>query len=106
MRHLGNQGTFSTPGTYHYMAHHPIGVDVVAQRILIVRGRRVMLDRHLAVLYGVPPRKLREQVKRNQSRFPGDFLFQLTIKEAQALVSQNAISSWKHLGEPRIGFQP
>lgn len=57
-----------------------------------------MLDRHLAELYGVRPLRLREQVKRNIERFPDDFIFQLTVAEAQFLVSQNAIPSWKHLG--------
>lgn len=57
-----------------------------------------MLDRHLAVLYDVRPRQLREQVKRNLSRFPDDFMFQLTVEEAQAMISCNAIPSWKHLG--------
>ena len=57
-----------------------------------------MLDRHLAELYGVRPLRLREQVKRNIERFPGDFLFQLTAAETQFMVSQNAIPSWKHLG--------
>jgi hypothetical protein len=57
-----------------------------------------MLDRHLAELYGVRPLRLREQVKRNIERFPGDFIFRLTVAETQFLVSQNAIPSWKHLG--------
>lgn len=73
-------------------------IDSVSRRILILRGRRVMLDRDLAGLYGVRPLRLREQVKRNAERFPDDFMFRLTIAEARSLVSQNAIPSWKHLG--------
>lgn len=57
-----------------------------------------MLDRHLAELYGLKPFRLREQVKRNQERFPADFMFQLTLPEAQGMVSQNAIPSWRALG--------
>lgn len=51
-----------------------------------------MLDRHLAELYGVPTMRLNEQVKRNIRRFPGDFMFQLTKEEDEALISQFAIS--------------
>jgi len=52
-----------------------------------------MLDRDLATLYGVKSIRLREQVKRNIERFPADFMFQLSQKEADILVSQNAIPS-------------
>lgn len=73
-------------------------IDSIARHILVLRGRRVILDRHLAELYGVRPLRLREQVKRNGERFPADFMFQLTVAEAQFLVSQNAIPSWQQLG--------
>jgi len=53
-----------------------------------------MLDRDLAGLYGVKAIRLREQVKRNISRFPEDFMFQLTKDELENLISQIAISSW------------
>jgi len=67
-------------------------------KIHTIRGVQVMLDRDLAVLYGVKAIRLREQVKRNSSRFPEDFMFQLTEKEVDLLVSQNAIPSRRHLG--------
>ena len=57
-----------------------------------------MLDRDLAELYGVKSIRLREQVKRNQERFPENFMFQLTEKEVEKMVSQNAIPSKQHLG--------
>jgi len=57
-----------------------------------------MLDRDIAVLFGVKPIRLREQVKRNQNRFPGNFMFQLTESEVETMVSQNAIPSKQHLG--------
>jgi len=57
-----------------------------------------MLDRDLAKLYGVKAIRLREQVKRNQARFPETFMFQLTEKEVEIMVSQNAIPSKQHLG--------
>ena len=53
-----------------------------------------MLDSDLAELYGVETRRLNEQVRRNQDRFPGDFMFQLTAQEYKDLISQNATSSW------------
>lgn len=57
-----------------------------------------MLDRDLAELYGVKAIRLREQVKRNIDRFPSNFMFRLTGKEVEAMVSQNAIPSKQHLG--------
>ena len=67
-------------------------------KIYIVRDAQVMLDRDLAVLYQVKAIRLREQVKRNEKRFPPDFMFQLSNDEVDFLVSQNAIPSKKHLG--------
>jgi hypothetical protein len=57
-----------------------------------------MLDKDLSLFYGVKPIRLREQVKRNIKRFPPDFMFQLTEKEVELMVSQNAIPSKQHLG--------
>ena len=71
---------------------------VIEPKIFMIRGHKIMLDRDLAELYGVKPIRLREQVKRNISRFPEDFMFQLNKEEAEFMVSQNAIPSWKHLG--------
>lgn len=65
----------------------------VERRIRLIRGAKVMLDRDLAQLYGVPTKRLNEQVRRNLSRFPADFMFQLTHEEAAALRSQTATSS-------------
>lgn len=61
-------------------------------RILLIRGEKVMLDSDLAKLYGVPTRRLNEQVRRNRDRFPEDFMFQVTTAEARALRSQEATS--------------
>jgi len=57
----------------------------------MIRGQKVLLDSDLAELYGVPTRRLNEQVRRNKQRFPDDFMFQLTKEEVEALRSQNAI---------------
>ena len=64
----------------------------IESRILLIRGHRMMLDSDIAELYGVSTRRLNEQVKRNQHRFPADFMFQLTDNEARALRSQIATS--------------
>lgn len=68
-------------------------IDEIQPRIIVLRGRRVMMDVDLAALYRVPPKRLNEQVKRNRARFPPDFMFQLTLEEARewlASRSQNA----------------
>ncbi len=67
-------------------------VERVEQRILLLRGHKVMLDSDLAILYGVPVSSLNQAVKRNLDRFPDDFMFQLTVEEAAALRSQTVIS--------------
>lgn len=78
-----------TPGR-----HSPTRPDGIESRILLIRGQRVMLSPTLAELYGVQPKVLVQAVKRNRSRFPADFLFQLTAAEFQILKSQFVTSSW------------
>ena len=73
----------------------------ISSRIYTLRGKEVMLDTHLAELYDVLPRRLREQVKRNSEKFPNDFMFQLNEDEVNVMVSQNAIPSKQHLGGTR-----
>ncbi|MFN8281819.1 MAG: ORF6N domain-containing protein [Chitinophagales bacterium] len=72
-----------------------ISEDVVINKILFIRGKKVMLDKDLAEMYGVMTGRLNEQVKRNIKRFPPDFMFQLTQNEVDNLISQNATSSYK-----------
>ena len=67
-----------------------VPVERITQAILVLRGQRVLLDVELAALYGVTTKRLNEQVKRNAERFPGDFMFQLTVHEDAALRSQIA----------------
>ncbi|HEY6260431.1 MAG TPA: ORF6N domain-containing protein [Nitrospiraceae bacterium] len=67
----------------------------IEQTILLIRGHNVMLDSDLAQLYGVTVGRLNEGVKRNENRFPSDFMFQLTKAEFENLKSQIAISSSK-----------
>lgn len=66
----------------------------VERRIFLVRGQAVMLDTHLAELYGVETKALTRAVKRNIERFPTDFMFQLTGDEAGNLRYQFGASSW------------
>jgi hypothetical protein len=72
-------------------SNHPAEI---ARAIVALRGRRVILDRELAAIYGVTTGRLNEAVKRNSRRFPTDFVFQLTVQEYTDLKSQSAISSW------------
>ena len=62
----------------------------IESRILLVRGQRVMLDVDLARLYGVPTKRLNEQIRRNTERFPADFAFRLTADEWECLRSHFA----------------
>jgi hypothetical protein len=71
----------------------------IESRILTVRGQKVILDADLALIYGVPTKRLNEQVKRNSKRFPKDFVFQLTVAEKAELVA-----NCDHLA--RLKFSP
>jgi hypothetical protein len=75
-----------------------VPVELIERRIYLIRGQKVMLDRDLAELYQVKAIALRQQVKRNQERFPEDFMFQLSKEEATALVSHFVIPSRQSLG--------
>lgn len=65
----------------------------IERRIYSIRGVRVILDSDLASLYGVPTKRVNEQLRRNRKRFPEDFAFQLTAEEASSLRSQFATAS-------------
>ena len=68
-------------------------VALIQNKICTMRGIQVMLDHDLAALYGVPVKRLNEQVRRNIERFPEPFMFQLTAAEVENLKSQFATSS-------------
>ena len=61
--------------------------EIVMNKIIIIRDKRIMIDRDLAELYGVPTKRMNEQVKRNRKRFPPDFMFQLTSEEKDEVVA-------------------
>lgn len=67
--------------------------ELILGRIVIVRDTKVLLDHDLAALYGVPTKALVRSVKRNINRFPGDFMFQLSVTEFNDLRSQIVTSS-------------
>jgi hypothetical protein len=66
----------------------PIPMEQIQQSILLIRGKKVMLDTDLAQLYGVSTKRLNEQVKRNRDRFPQDFMFQLSAEEKTEVVAK------------------
>ena len=69
-------------------------IQLIQKKIFIIRGQRVMLDKHLAEMYGVPTKSINLAVKRNIKRFPSDFMFQLSKEELQDLRLQIETSSW------------
>jgi len=71
-----------------------ISIESIAVRILEIRGKKVMLDKDLALLYGVQTKVLIQAVNRNKNRFPEDFMFQLKKQEFENLRSQFVTSSW------------
>lgn len=64
-----------------------VKVGRIQQRILLIRGVKIIIDADLAEVYGVPTRRLNEQVKRNRERFPEDFMFQLTADEKAEVIA-------------------
>ncbi len=67
--------------------HAIVPAERIESRIVLIRGHKVMLDSDLAQLYGVTTKRLNEQVKRNEDRFPADFMFRLTPKEKAEVVA-------------------
>ena len=71
-----------------------VSEETIVEKIYIIRGMKVMLDKDLAAMYGVEVKRLNEAVKRNALRFPEDFMFRLAQEEWRNLKSQIATSSW------------
>jgi hypothetical protein len=65
-------------------------IESIEQRIFVIRGQKVILDADLAQLYGVTTKRLNEQVRRNRDRFPEDFMFRLSLKEGQSLLTSRS----------------
>ncbi len=94
-----------------------VPLERIQNRILVVRGQRVLLDADLAEIYGVPTKRLNEQVKRNAKKFPEDFVFRLNRDELERVAdlksqivissgnrSQNATSSAKHRSSKALPY--
>lgn len=81
-----------------------IPLERIEQAILLIRGRKVMLDHDLATLYGVETKALNQAVRRNAERFPDDFMFQLTPQEVANLRSQFVTASWGGRRTPPYAF--
>jgi hypothetical protein len=83
-----------------------VSVDGIRQAILLLRGQKVILDRDLAVLYGVPTKALKQAVKRNIGRFPEDFMLVLTPEEFAEWRSQFVTSKADRMGlrHPPMAF--
>ncbi len=79
----------------------PMAADIQPM-IRVIRGQQVIIDRDLALLYGVETRVLNQAVKRNIERFPDDFMFQLDKEDVEILKSQNVTSSWG--GDRRLPY--
>jgi hypothetical protein len=86
------------------MAKDLIIQELIEQKIYLIRGQRVMLDRDLALLYQVDTRSLNQAVKRNLERFPQEFMLQLTNDENKSLISQNVISNIKRGGTRHLPY--
>src|ERR1043165_2450141 len=81
-----------------------IADETVIDKIYLIRGRKVMLDRDLAEMYGVETKALNQAVKRNASRFPEDFMFQLTREELSNWKSQIVTSNSEKMGLRKLPY--
>lgn len=81
--------------------------EIIREKIYIIRGKKIMIDRDLAYLYQVPTMVLNQAVRRNLDRFPEDFMFQLTKTEMDNWISQSVISNStlkQSLRKPPLAF--
>jgi len=83
---------------------HILSEETIANTIYYIRNQKVMLDKDLATLYGIETRVLKQAVRRNISRFPEDFMFELSKDEFQNLTSQIVTSSWGGNRKPPFVF--
>lgn len=88
------------------MKTHPLPLETIVQRILLLRGEKVLLDADLAALYGVETKVLLQAVKRNLERFPEDFMFQMNAEEWAALRSQIVTSNEQPAGRGGRRYAP
>jgi phage regulator Rha-like protein len=82
----------------------PVPLEVIERKIYLLRGQKIMLDSDLAGLYGVETKALNRAVKRNSARFPADFMFQLTVEEAESLRCQIGTSNERRGGRRYLPY--
>jgi hypothetical protein len=78
--------------------------ELILSKIYLIRGIKVMLDMDLAELYGVETKQLKRAVRRNEKRFPPDFMFELLPEELENLRSHFGTSSWGGIRYPPMAF--
>ena len=105
-RNAPDEATGSSAIDDEAVAIVPANEQIIRDLIYTVRGTQVMIDSDLVMLYGVETRRLNENVKRNSSRFPEFFCFQVTREEYESLMSQIATSSFegRHGGRRKLPF--
>jgi len=81
-----------------------VPAETIESKILLVRGQKVILDRDLAKLYGVPTKRLNEQVRRNVKRFPADFVFRLNPSEIAGLPGSRSQFATLKRGQNKVRF--
>lgn len=81
-----------------------VSEETILEKIYVIRGLKVMLDKDLAEMYGVEVKRLNQAVKRNSTRFPDDFMFQIDFEESKNLKSQIVTSSWGGTRKPPYAF--
>ena len=81
-----------------------VSVSIIENKIYMIRGRKVMIDFDLALLYGAETRTMIQAVKRNLRRFPSDFMFQLSLEEYESLTSQIVMSNKGRGGRRHLSF--
>ncbi|MES3005985.1 MAG: ORF6N domain-containing protein [Patescibacteria group bacterium] len=87
------------------IAEAPLSTDIIKEKIYIIRGKKIMFDKDLAMLYGVPTKRLNEAVKRNIKRFPDDFMFQLNKQEIE-MFSRSQIATLKRGSGSNVKYAP
>lgn len=85
--------------TKELSSEESLNVEIVKDKIYIIRGRKVMLDRDLAMLYGVETKVLNQAVKRNIDRFPNDFMFQINQSELEFSLRSQFVTLEKGVGK-------
>ncbi len=86
------------------MSQDLIPNELIESKVYVFRGKKVMVDRDLAQLYGVPTKVLNQAVRRNSMRFPGDFMFQLDANEARNWKSQIVTSNKEKMGSGLLDY--